>query len=465
MGSPGSTAIAGITSEQNDTSVTRYSKSYGAFQFQTGDALPLLVLPPDFDGYGFSKSRKTFNNKETIFLPDVDKILNEYTAQRLRILFTIKFVELINQQFFLFDFSPGGNDKLAYAVTFYFKVCNLPLVLNSDDARKTLAFYFGTASGLEIPSMTLKQSHLTQLAGTLPALEMKYFNQLKEVNYVYQKKPLKLGDESARWFISFANTTIEKDLVIYFANIKARLIQNLPDATVNDPRFKASLEDARWDEYDDTIKTEVATYNAKFNNVAGYKPLDWRIVKAMVWTEILAGPKGNKAQWEKYPLQIGRFSADAGASVVRGGRENSDLITSPNLRQQLQNDITGKNNIRAGIAYLFVIAIKGKVGWREQIDNGQVVEYTIQPKDNGLEAIAKKLETTSDNIAGNSGISKTAILKPGQTLRYQKAHVERRIEGWNDWLETVNNYNGGGDANYMDKFNRAYQIITSRSGK
>lgn len=463
MSNTNTAATAGIYSEQNDVSVMKYFRGY-AFQFQTAASLPLLALPPDFNSYGFNKSRKTFNNKETVFLPEVDKILNEYTGERLQILFTVKFVELINQQFFLFDFSLGKNSKLEYAVNFYFKICNLPLV-SSDDVRKTLAFYFEVSSALGLPVMTLKQSNLTQLANSLPPLETRHFNQIKEVNYIYQKKTLKVGDESARWFINFANTTIEKDLVIYFANIKARLIQNLPEAVVNDPRFRASLEDARWDEYDDTIKADVASYNAKFNNVAGYKPLDWRIVKAMVWTEILAGPKGNQAQWEKYPLQIGRFSADAGAAVVRGGKENSDLITSPALRQQLQNNITGKNNIRAGIAYLYTIAVRNKVNWREAIDNPQIVEYAVQPKDGGLAAIAKKLETTSDNIAGNSGITKTDTLKPGQILRYQKAHLERYIEGWNDWLETVKGYNGGGDANYMGKFNRAYQIITSRTGK
>lgn len=196
MGNPNAVMTPGINNERNDVSVAKYFKGY-VFLFQTAGAPPLLNLPPDFSSYGFNKSRKTFNNKETVFLPDVDVILNEYTVQRLQISFTAKFVELVNQQFFLFDFSLG-NDKLEYAVNFYFKICNLPLV-SSDDVRKTLSFYFETASGFGLPFMTPKQSGLAQLANSLPPLETKYFDRIKAVNYTFQKNPTKVGDERARW--------------------------------------------------------------------------------------------------------------------------------------------------------------------------------------------------------------------------------------------------------------------------
>ena len=98
MSNPNAAISPGVINEQSECSVTKYSIG-SAFQFQTAAVLPLLNLPPDFSSYGFSKSRKTFGNKETVFLPEVDKILNEYAAQRLQILFTVKFVELINQQF------------------------------------------------------------------------------------------------------------------------------------------------------------------------------------------------------------------------------------------------------------------------------------------------------------------------------------------------------------------------------
>jgi LysM repeat protein len=150
--------------------------------------------------------------------------------------------------------------------------------------------------------------------------------------------------------------------------------------------------------------------------------------------------------------------------VVKSGKENSDLITSADLRRQIQTDVTGKNNIKAGIAYLYTRAIKDKVDTREVIENAAVQEYKIVKGDT-TDAVAKKLGTTRDNIMRNSGLNSISIgnLLPGQTIKFQKARIERYITGWNDWSNTVKAYNGGGDANYMEKVERAFQIITSRT--
>ncbi len=259
---------------------------------------------------------------------------------------------------------------------------------------------------------------------------------------------------------------MEVDLNYYFdtAKLRARLFN--ADNIINDPRFRPSLEDARWNDYDETIKAEVAFYNQKFNRTSGFVPLDWRVVKAMVWTEVLAGPKGNSEQWQNFPMQIGRFSADLGYSAVKSGGENSDLIASNELRQQISADVTGKNNVKAGIAYLYSIAIRNKVVRREAIDYSRIEIYTVQKTDrDGLAGIAGRLGTTVENVVKNSALVNPAKLDVGQTLKYQKAHVERLIEGWNDWTETVNKYNGGGDPIYLEKFNRAYQIIVNRTSK
>jgi LysM repeat protein len=231
-----------------------------------------------------------------------------------------------------------------------------------------------------------------------------------------------------------------------------------------DPRFKSSLENTRWNEYDETIKNEVDFYNNKFKDTPNFKPLDWHAVKAMLWTENLQGPTlGNaQGQWEKYPLQIGRFTADAGASVIKNGQENSDLVTSQDFRKEVQTDITGKNNVRAGIAYLYTRGLEANSV--EVIDDSNVQTYKIQPKDT-IDSVAKRVGTTRENILKNSNLNINSTLSLGQEVKYQKAHTEKQISGWKDWKTTINNYNGGGDPNYLQKTGRAYQIILSREQK
>ena len=50
---------------------------------------------------------------------------------------------------------------------------------------------------------------------------------------------------------------------------------------INDERFKRSAENARWNEYDATIRKEVNFYNQKFAGVANFVLLDWRWVDAV----------------------------------------------------------------------------------------------------------------------------------------------------------------------------------------
>jgi hypothetical protein len=458
-----STNLFGGILRQVNIFVTKHSKVY-ITQFLTNGSLPTLSLPLDFNSYTFSKASISFNNKE-LFIPDVDKILTDYCNECLQIFFTIEFIELANQQTFLSRL-PLIDEKLEYAINLYLTICKLPMTTNDSETRRTLSFYLGNQFGLNDLLNPGWQNNLTNLKKSIEPTSKKYFDKLAQVNLPNQKPPSNLSNEYAQWFINKANSEMEADLNYYFetAKIRARLF-NATDV-INDPRFKASLSDSRWNEYDETIKNEVANYNRKFSATNGFVALDWRIVKAMVWTEILAGPNGNSMQWQKFPLQIGRFSADLGYSTVKSGGENSDLITSNEFRQQISSDVTGKNNIRAGIAYLYTIAVRNKISWSEIIDDSRIENYTVQKTDStGLSGIANKLGTTVENIIKNSGLANPAKLDVGQILKYQKAHKERFISGWNDWVETVKNYNGGGDPSYLEKFNRAYQIIINRTSK
>ncbi len=323
-------------SKQANILITKYFKVYIP-QFFDNDPSPKLALPQDFSSYIFSKASVPLNGKD-VFLPEVDKILTEYCNQCLQTYFTIEFIELVNQQSFSSNF-PIKDEKLEYAVNLYILICKLPTGINEGAIRKTLSFYLGNPFGLNDLLNPNWQNNLINLKKSLEPIAKTYLDKLLQVNLPNPKTPVKLNNEWAQWFIARANSEMEIDLNYYFEKAKMRARLFSTDDIVNDPRFRASLADSRWNEYDETIKSEVAFYNQRLSGTSGFVPLDWRLVKAMLWTEVQAGPKGNPAQWQKYPLQIGRFAEDAGYLVVSKGLDNSDLIVSSELRQQIQNRI------------------------------------------------------------------------------------------------------------------------------
>ena len=130
----------------------------------------------------------------------------------------------------------------------------------------------------------------------------------------------------------------------------------------------------------------------------------------------------------------------------------------------------GNTNIKAGVAWLFRKACGDQVEVNEnKIDDPQILTTVVIGTDKGFEAIANRLGTTTGkNIAINNPDLTATGLHIGQEIKYQKAHRERYISGWLDWQTAIRNYNskagsGSGDAGYMEKVQRAYQIITSRN--
>lgn len=61
-----------------------------------------------------------------------------------------------------------------------------------------------------------------------------------------------------------------------------------------------SSKDSRWNNYDCDIKRVVGEYNQHLLNQGHYRPLDWRLIKAMIWTE--SGGPDNRA-WKRNPMR------------------------------------------------------------------------------------------------------------------------------------------------------------------
>lgn len=190
--------------------------------------------------------------------------------------------------------------------------------------------------------------------------------------------------------------------------------------TVND-----GLTNSQWDEYDQLIRSEVTSYNARFRGTPGFEDLDWKIVKAMLWSE--SGGPTNPA-WTTRPMQIGN-KGDPGYETLKSGREGADLIMSDELKRDIQTKSINDShlNIRAGIAYLFVRMAKTAMNSVLDAGDSGEHEYTVVSGDS-LSKIANKVGSTQEILEQmNPGAGSLSI---GQTIRYRKANIQRVITGW-----------------------------------
>ena len=503
--------IFGKGIEQGNISVTRSYKNYASRILETGE-FPLL--PNALVDYKFSEAEYPIEirgTKTSLKFPKVNEILTEYCRKCIQTYSTIEFIELVNKHSSPTDIYTFKDNKLEYAISLYNTIYNLPDTL--DSARDTLAYYL-TASFDLIGLAPDTAAKLLKLRNSLKSIETEYSDKLiREVlpHTVIQSngKPLDaaiiswfnsqragkvLNKEAADWFVNRANEEMKLDVDVEFAKDQIKAIMFNADPIISDARFRMSLADARWNEYDETIKKEVAFYNQKFAKISGFVPLDWRWVKAMVWTEVMAGPNESKGQWQQRPMQIG-VGSDPSLGVVSNEKDDANLIVSAETRNEIRSNHFGINNVKAGIAALYYKAIEGtkteprKVGSRPVIDNATIETYVFKQGDT-VESVANKLLTTPDNIflntvyltdsngqtvlEGNNPVKlndqTTRRLQGGAILKFQKAHSERYITDWRDWMTTIKNYNKNadststkGDSEYVPKVLRAYQIIKSRT--
>jgi hypothetical protein len=207
---------------------------------------------------------------------------------------------------------------------------------------------------------------------------------------------------------------------------------------------KNRLADPRWNIYDETIRQDVDAYNRKMAQKYGknripFQPLDWRLVKAMLWTEV-EGPDTKEAKWWTRPMQIGNpqinsrtGKKDPAMDVVKSGKL---WFVPPDLLESLKHSELGQSNVRAGIAYLYDRAMSIK---KKFIDGTPDGPYTVISGDN-LERIAEKLHTTVQDLYDNNPRlkkNKGRSLKPGDQLTYVYSHTEPT---WN-WDAAMPKYN------------------------
>ncbi|KVR03304.1 LysM peptidoglycan-binding domain-containing protein [Burkholderia ubonensis] len=188
--------------------------------------------------------------------------------------------------------------------------------------------------------------------------------------------------------------------------------------------IKSATGNPKWQIYDCEFRAAVGEYNRHLDGVAGYRPLDWQLIKAMAWVETGAGDP----LWATNPMQIGMYN-DPGLDALLSGKEGGDLV----LPTSVKSTLTRANvrtlpgyNIRAAIGYLLMRMANFSIQTVPDADQ-RTYEITVKPGDS-LDKIAKEQGSTTDTLRKlNPGIR---ILRPGQVLKYQKATIRKVIVGW-----------------------------------
>ena len=217
-----------------------------------------------------------------------------------------------------------------------------------------------------------------------------------------------------------------------------------------------AVDDKRWDDHDDTIRKAIGSYTGNLSATPGYTQPDFKLIKAMLWTE--SGGPDNGA-WSTKPLQIGVGSDPGlGALLDTAGRGN---LIMPTAFQTSITKTTAKTtaavNIQAAIGYLLLR--HASFAFVSVQDAGATSEYPVVAGDS-LSKIAKKKKTTIDEIkAQNPKAAK--VIHVGDKLQIQPAHMEWQISGWSavSTRSAAKLYNGGGDDKYAEKLDYCLALM------
>jgi LysM repeat protein len=222
-------------------------------------------------------------------------------------------------------------------------------------------------------------------------------------------------------------------------------------------KWTSTIDDAitnkAWDDYDKLIKAEIAGYASRF---AAMSPsADWKLFKAMVWTES-SGP--STAAWKARVMQIGN-SGDPGYAVLKKGSEGADLILSDQLKKDIAsgsiNDPTV--NVKAGIAYAYVKLSRTALESVLDVTDTATHEYTVVSGDS-FDLISRKVGTTVPALQQLN--PQTKVLHAKDVVQYRKAAIKRVLKGWMAFnpKNVAQRYNSG-DPNYEAKLNYCLAIM------
>lgn len=214
---------------------------------------------------------------------------------------------------------------------------------------------------------------------------------------------------------------------------------------------------AKWNSWDCEIQTAVNEYNQHLSGKAGYVSLNWKMIKAMVWVETGA----NHSEWNVKPMQIG-VTGDPGLRALLSGTEGGELILTPAWKGRLTFSsarVNPSHNIRAGIGYLLM----RMANFEHQsvvANDARIQVIKVQPGD----SLAKIASVQGSTLEVMQKLNPRAtILRPGQSVKIQKASVQRVIKSWRPVtaMSVAVRYNSmRRDKNYANKLDHAYGLVS-----
>lgn len=216
-----------------------------------------------------------------------------------------------------------------------------------------------------------------------------------------------------------------------------------------------------WDYYDAEIRRVVSEYNMHLRIAPHFHLLDWRLVKAMLWTE--SGP--HRDEWKTKPLQIG-VPRDPGLDALLYGEEGSELIVPPCYVLWADGVRTNpKQNIVAAVGYMLMRM--ADYGFATVLDRDSGVFNVTVGRGDSLSTLARKHRSTLDTMQKlNPGAH---MVREGQVLKCQKASIQKVIVGFRPFTLTTiaRRYNGNGqptgDPLYSAKLEYSMNAIKRRN--
>ena len=215
--------------------------------------------------------------------------------------------------------------------------------------------------------------------------------------------------------------------------------------------------DPAWHYWDSEILLAVDAYNRHLAATAGYRPLSWTLIKAMLWVDTGAG----HGEWRTRPMQIGS-RGDKSLTTFLSGKEGGELIIPPAWKLLLLSGAVRNRpeyTLRAGIGYL-LMRMANFSHQSIAAPDSKVFDVTVKPGDS-IAKIARQQSSTPDALLALNPQINPALLRPGQVLKCRKASLRRTITGW----RTINadaiarDVNRAGDPHYARKLRYALEMI------
>jgi hypothetical protein len=219
----------------------------------------------------------------------------------------------------------------------------------------------------------------------------------------------------------------------------------------------------------DVYDSVIDSCNTYFRKRLGLEDLTINSTKAQIFIE--SGSQKHRESAFRYdPMQIAN-QGDFALKVLANGNENTELIGDfSGLRGKTSTprkngkwdysdtNMSAQDSIFGGIGWR--IHYRAEVKWKT-FEEGDFQEYEIQKGDCFYD-LQKELGTTVDVLEKYNPEVNPRKLRQGDKIRYRKAERKKYVAGFKDFSHGIRRYNGGGDPDYIEKYETVLGELNER---